>query len=173
MTIFGREDFLYMSCSIINIDTGIIITAYVNVSRKTTQLFHLSSWWQDQWHLHVTLFICLRCFRICILCLVAISFAWLPILQRVQGSNFWDYVQSLASFTTPPTIAVFVMGLFWKRATEKVRDIKEDWLCCLCLSWQLNCYRELEWNINGSWLWVQVPLVCNAIFFQNTDARSM
>ena len=46
--------------------------------------------------------------------------AWLPVLQSVQGTNFWDYIQAFASYVTPPPVAIFMIGILWKRATEQV-----------------------------------------------------
>lgn len=58
--------------------------------------------------------------RLYTLVLVGASIAWLPILQEVQGSQFWDYVQEIYSHILPPIVCTFVVGLFWKRATEEV-----------------------------------------------------
>ena len=58
--------------------------------------------------------------RIYTLILVGASIAWLPILQAVQGSQFWDYVQEIYSHILPPIVCAFVLGLFWKRTTERV-----------------------------------------------------
>ena len=53
--------------------------------------------------------------------LVAISIAWLPILQKMKGTRLWDYIQAVSSFMTPPWVVVFLTGMFWKRTTEEVR----------------------------------------------------
>ena len=52
--------------------------------------------------------------------LVGISIAWLPILQEIKGSEFWDYSQSIGSFILPPIVVTFLLGLFWNRTTEQV-----------------------------------------------------
>ena len=58
--------------------------------------------------------------RVYTLFLVGVSVAWLPVLQALQGSQFWTYFQSIASYTVPPIVMVFLLGLFWKRTTEQV-----------------------------------------------------
>lgn len=52
--------------------------------------------------------------------MIGISVAWLPILQLVQGGRFWDYIQAISSYISPPWVAAFVLGVFWKRTTEQV-----------------------------------------------------
>src|SRR5574344_1267051 len=40
---------------------------------------------------------------------------WLPIMKSISGGGLYQYIQSVQSFLAPPIVAVFVMGLFWKR----------------------------------------------------------
>ena len=40
---------------------------------------------------------------------------WLPIMKAIAGGGLYQYIQSVQSFLAPPIVAVFVMGLFWKR----------------------------------------------------------
>ena len=58
--------------------------------------------------------------RIFGLIMIGLSIAWLPILQVMQGSQLWDYLQSISSYITPPWVVVFLLGMFWKRCTEQV-----------------------------------------------------
>jgi Na+/proline symporter len=58
--------------------------------------------------------------RLWILCLVGVSILWLPMLQLVKGSQFWDYSRSISSFLMPPVVMTFLFGIFWSRATEQV-----------------------------------------------------
>ncbi|ESO03120.1 hypothetical protein HELRODRAFT_112437 [Helobdella robusta] len=51
--------------------------------------------------------------------LVCLSVAWLPILQSVQGSQLWNYSQAVYSYLTPPWTVVYLLGMFWTRATEQ------------------------------------------------------
>ncbi|CAD5122669.1 DgyrCDS11079 [Dimorphilus gyrociliatus] len=50
--------------------------------------------------------------------LIGISIAWLPILENIQGSQFWDYIQQIYSYILPPIVMVFLAGIFWNRTTE-------------------------------------------------------
>jgi Na+/proline symporter len=65
--------------------------------------------------------------RIFSLFMIGASIAWLPILQALQGGNLWDYIQSISSYITPPWVVVFLLGMFWKRCTERV-SIRDRYL---------------------------------------------
>ena len=39
---------------------------------------------------------------------------WTPQISRFP--NLWQYLQSILSYLTPPVVAVFLLGLFWRRA---------------------------------------------------------
>jgi SSS family solute:Na+ symporter len=39
---------------------------------------------------------------------------WTPQISRFP--TLWQYLQSILSYLTPPVVAVFVLGLFWRRA---------------------------------------------------------
>ncbi|CAG0900461.1 unnamed protein product [Darwinula stevensoni] len=56
-----------------------------------------------------------RCF---VVGLVALSIAWLPIIQTFKWSGLFDYIQSITSFLSPPICAVNVLGLLWERVNE-------------------------------------------------------
>jgi SSS family solute:Na+ symporter len=38
-----------------------------------------------------------------------------PFIEKVSDS-LWGYLQLVIAFTSPPVVAAFVLGLFWKRA---------------------------------------------------------
>ncbi len=40
---------------------------------------------------------------------------WLPIMKAIAGGGLYQYIQAVQSFLAPPIVAVFVLGLFWKR----------------------------------------------------------
>ena len=40
---------------------------------------------------------------------------WLPVMKAISGGGLYMYIQAVQSFLAPPIVAVFVMGLFWKR----------------------------------------------------------
>ena len=52
--------------------------------------------------------------RIVTLTVMIISAAWAPLI--VNFEKLWDYLQQALSWFCPPIIALFVMGIFWKRA---------------------------------------------------------
>lgn len=64
------------------------------------------------------LFISLSVCRLCVLVLVGISIAWIPIVQNV--SELFHYIQAITSFLAPPVCAVYVLAVFWKRTNEPV-----------------------------------------------------
>uniref|UniRef100_A0A8D0L854 Sodium/glucose cotransporter 2 n=1 Tax=Sphenodon punctatus TaxID=8508 RepID=A0A8D0L854_SPHPU len=56
--------------------------------------------------------------RVWILVLVAVSIAWIPVVQAAQGGQLFDYIQSVASYLAPPITAVFLLAVFVKRVNE-------------------------------------------------------
>jgi SSS family solute:Na+ symporter len=40
---------------------------------------------------------------------------WAPQIEKFQ--SLWDYLQQVLAYLTPPVVAVFVWGIFWKKAT--------------------------------------------------------
>lgn len=60
-------------------------------------------------------------YRLWVVFIVAVSVAWLPVVQAAQGGQLFDYIQSVSSYLAPPVSAVFVLALFVPRVNEKVR----------------------------------------------------
>lgn len=56
-----------------------------------------------------------RAGQIVTLILVVLASAWVPFIEKVSDS-LWVYLQLIISYTAPPAVATFVLGLFWKRA---------------------------------------------------------
>ncbi|MEM9884560.1 MAG: sodium:solute symporter [Bacteroidota bacterium] len=56
-----------------------------------------------------------RAGQIATLILVVLAAAWVPFIEKVSDS-LWEYLQLVISYTAPPAVATFVLGLFWKRA---------------------------------------------------------
>uniref|UniRef100_A0A3Q2CK38 Sodium/glucose cotransporter 1 n=1 Tax=Cyprinodon variegatus TaxID=28743 RepID=A0A3Q2CK38_CYPVA len=56
--------------------------------------------------------------RVFILILIAISIAWIPMVQSAQSGQLFDYIQSIISYLAPPIAAVFFLALFYKRVNE-------------------------------------------------------
>lgn len=65
-------------------------------------------------------------YRLWVVFIVAVSVAWLPVVQAAQGGQLFDYIQSVSSYLAPPVSAVFVLALFVPRVNEKVSR------ACLC-----------------------------------------
>ena len=40
---------------------------------------------------------------------------WAPQITRFP--SLWQYLQSILSYVTPPIVAIFLLGLFWRRAS--------------------------------------------------------
>lgn len=53
--------------------------------------------------------------QISTLILVILASAWAPFIG--QYGNLFAYLQDVLSYIAPPVVAVFIVGLFWKRAT--------------------------------------------------------
>jgi len=60
------------------------------------------------------------CNRVWILCIVAISICWIPVVQAAQSGQLFDYIQSVTSYLAPPIAAVFCLAVFVKRVNESV-----------------------------------------------------
>lgn len=58
--------------------------------------------------------------RLWVVFIVAVSVAWLPVVQAAQGGQLFDYIQAVSSYLAPPVSAVFVLALFVPRVNEKV-----------------------------------------------------
>lgn len=58
--------------------------------------------------------------RVTVLVMVGISIIWLPILQQQQGGVLWFYLAAIIAYFAVPWCMAFLLGLFWKRATEPV-----------------------------------------------------
>ena len=48
--------------------------------------------------------------------LLAVAIAWL--LSKAEGTNLFNLFQGIIGYMAPPVAAVFVLGIFWKRATN-------------------------------------------------------
>ena len=53
--------------------------------------------------------------RITTISMTALGLMWLPIMKAIAGGGLYRYIQSVQAFLAPPIVAVFVLGLFWKR----------------------------------------------------------
>ncbi|XP_032032849.1 sodium/mannose cotransporter SLC5A10 isoform X3 [Hylobates moloch] len=57
--------------------------------------------------------------RLVIMALIGVSVAWIPVLQDSNSGQLFIYMQSVTSSLAPPVTAVFVLGVFWRRANEQ------------------------------------------------------
>uniref|UniRef100_F6WGI3 Sodium/mannose cotransporter SLC5A10 n=1 Tax=Callithrix jacchus TaxID=9483 RepID=F6WGI3_CALJA len=57
--------------------------------------------------------------RLVIVALIGVSVAWIPVLQGSNSGQLFIYMQSVTSSLAPPLTAVFVLGIFWRRANEQ------------------------------------------------------
>ena len=48
--------------------------------------------------------------------MTGLGLLWLPILKAISSGGLYQYLQAVQSFLAPPISAVFLAGLFWKRA---------------------------------------------------------
>ncbi|XP_066534137.1 sodium/glucose cotransporter 2 isoform X2 [Hoplias malabaricus] len=56
--------------------------------------------------------------RLWVLCIVAISICWIPVVQAAQSGQLFDYIQSVTCYLAPPIAAVFFLAIFVKRVNE-------------------------------------------------------
>ncbi|KAF6776765.1 hypothetical protein AHF37_03759 [Paragonimus kellicotti] len=56
--------------------------------------------------------------RLFVIFLVAISIAWIPVVQGLQGSQLYLYIQSVSACLAPPIAAVYLVAILWWRANE-------------------------------------------------------
>ncbi|VDK89157.1 unnamed protein product [Dibothriocephalus latus] len=54
--------------------------------------------------------------RVCIIVLVGVSIAWIPIVQLSE--ELFDYIQAVTAYLAPPICAVYILAIFWKRTNE-------------------------------------------------------
>ncbi|XP_049595009.1 sodium/glucose cotransporter 1 isoform X1 [Syngnathus scovelli] len=56
--------------------------------------------------------------RVFIVGLIAVSIAWIPVVQSAQSGHLFDYIQAITSYLAPPVSAVFILAIFCKRVNE-------------------------------------------------------
>ncbi|XP_076000030.1 sodium/glucose cotransporter 2 isoform X3 [Genypterus blacodes] len=56
--------------------------------------------------------------RVWVLCIVAISICWIPVVQAAQSGQLFDYIQSVSSYLAPPIASVFLLAVFVRRVNE-------------------------------------------------------
>jgi SSS family solute:Na+ symporter len=53
--------------------------------------------------------------RITTVCMTVLGLIWVPVMKAIAGGGLYQYIQSVQSFLAPPIVAVFLLGLCWKR----------------------------------------------------------
>src|SRR5574344_618376 len=48
--------------------------------------------------------------------MTALGIIWVPIMKAISSGGLYQYIQSVQSFLAPPIVAVFLLGLLWKRS---------------------------------------------------------
>lgn len=49
---------------------------------------------------------------------VVAGIVWIPIMHNMAGGGLYKYLQSVQSYLAPPIAAVFILGIFWRRANK-------------------------------------------------------
>ncbi|XP_050710839.1 sodium/glucose cotransporter 5-like isoform X2 [Eriocheir sinensis] len=57
--------------------------------------------------------------RVSVVLLVAASVVWIPVIQNSGNSQLFDYINTIVSILCSPICAIYVLGLFCPRITEK------------------------------------------------------
>ncbi|EAR02387.1 sodium:solute symporter [Maribacter sp. HTCC2170] len=50
---------------------------------------------------------------------VILGIIWIPIMEKIGGGTLYQYLQSVQSYIAPPIVAVFLLGILWKRVNSK------------------------------------------------------
>ena len=83
--------------------------------------------------------------------MTGLGLIWVPIMKLVAGGGLYQYIQAVQSFLAPPIVAVFLTGLFWKRAN----------------------LRGAAWGLGLGFCLGMLKLVINALFRTGTPGSFM
>lgn len=61
----------------------------------------------------------LRVGRIATGVVVVCGLVWIPVMNRMSEGGVYKYLQTVQGYLAPPITAVFLLGLFWKRANSR------------------------------------------------------
>ena len=61
----------------------------------------------------------LRIGRMATAIVVLLGIIWIPIMDKIGGGTLYKYLQSVQSYIAPPSTAVFILGIVWKRVNAK------------------------------------------------------
>jgi len=51
--------------------------------------------------------------------IVVLGIFWIPIMQKIGGGVMYQYLQNVQSYIAPPVVAVFLLGILWKRVNAQ------------------------------------------------------
>jgi len=51
--------------------------------------------------------------------IVILGIFWIPIMQKIGGGVMYQYLQNVQSYIAPPVVAVFLLGILWKRVNAQ------------------------------------------------------
>ncbi|XP_067117029.1 sodium/myo-inositol cotransporter-like [Osmerus mordax] len=57
--------------------------------------------------------------RVCVVVMVVISIAWVPVVVEMQRGQMFYYIQEVSDYLTPPIAAIFLLGILWRRCNER------------------------------------------------------
>jgi len=57
--------------------------------------------------------------RIATAVVVLLGILWVPIIEELAGGSLYGYLQSVQSYIAPPITAIFLLGIFFSRITNK------------------------------------------------------
>ncbi|XP_064612119.1 sodium/glucose cotransporter 4-like [Liolophura sinensis] len=92
-----------------------LISSLTSIFNSSSTIFTMDIWRRIRKNASdIELMIVGRC---CVLVLVGVGIAWIPIVQNV--SELFHYIQAVTSYLAPPVCAVYVLAIFWKRINEQ------------------------------------------------------
>lgn len=93
-----------------------LMSSLTSIFNSSSTIFTIDIWKKFRKHASdVELLIVGRSF---VVVLVALSIAWIPIIEHFPSSQLFHYIQSVTSYLAPPVCAVYVMAVSWKRVNE-------------------------------------------------------
>ncbi|XP_004647994.1 sodium/glucose cotransporter 5 isoform X1 [Octodon degus] len=94
-----------------------LMSSLTSIFNSSSTLFTMDIWRQLRSHAGEQELLLVG--RLVIVVLIGVSVAWIPILQGSNGGQLFIYMQSVTSSLAPPVTAVFILGIFWRRANEQ------------------------------------------------------
>ncbi|XP_076472931.1 sodium/glucose cotransporter 4-like [Babylonia areolata] len=91
-----------------------LISSLTSIFNSSSTIFTMDIW--RRIHKNATEVELMIVGRLCVIVLVGVGIAWIPIVQNI--SELFHYIQAITSFLAPPVCAVYVLAVFWKRTNE-------------------------------------------------------